>query len=825
MSAENPFGKPDECLVCPLLAEPGPVWGDGNRNAKILYLGEAPGAEEVDWPKHRPERFKPFIGGAGRIRNALLVHAGLDKKVHLWTTNTVKCRPPGNRLPTEGEIACCAQHLIKEIEDVNPNLIIAAGEIALNVLTDRKKIGLWRGVPTTGPKLGERTYKVFPTWHPAFIMRSQHNWPFAVHDLVRAQAESHFPEIRRIPINVVRNASVETHGADLLRAARERGAATFDFETSGLSPSTGQILMCGFVARPEQGEVFDWTIGTQRLFEQILADPAIEVVGQNVLTFDIPFAEAKGHKVRWTGIFDTMVAFHLCNSSYGQTSVSAQNAGKFQGARGAEKDLSMIASCHTDIEYWKSRDNYKGDLRGVCGLDCIATDRSALHPVDGLKRELESYGMTSLYYDHVLPVHHVMHKMNKHGVRIDIDKALRWAVVLEEKANELEAILKEGLGDPTLNLDSPPQLMGLLYDKMRLPEQFLMDKKRGRRRTANADALEALAIMFPEHAVLRTIVDIRYCRKMKSTFIEPALQGDGHIHPRFGVSKASNGRFNSWNPNAQNVPEEMRDIWVPDSDEHVLISADASQIEWRNAMVLSGDEVGLRLLASGVDNHRAVASEAMGIPIERVTDTDRHAAKFIVYGLGYGRGPESIAKGHNLDFHFVAKFIGRFFDRFHDFRNWREDLAPYVKEHHYLVNPWMRRRWWFTREITEIYNFPASSCAADMMIDELIAIDRELPKGATLRLTVHDEVVVNSPKDVAREAAQCIRDNMQRTWPQMVEASRRPEVVKKYYPNGWYCPADVHVGTNWKMCKSKDPEDKAARAVLEKSLGLQGGIL
>jgi DNA polymerase-1 len=238
-------------------------------------------------------------------------------------------------------------------------------------------------------------------------------------------------------------------------------------------------------------------------------------------------------------------------------------------------------------------------------------------------------------------------------------------------------------------------------------------------------------------------------------------------------------------------------------------------------MVLSGDPVGLELLASGVDNHRAVAAETLGKRIEDITDEERHASKFIVYGLGYGRGAASIAEGHDLDYAFVQRFIGRFFARFKVFYEWRESLPAQVHRDHFLANPWKRRRFWWTREITEIYNYPASSTAADMMIEELLALDRELPKGATLRLTVHDEVVVNAHKDVVRQTIECIRTCMQRCWPEVVDASRNPEVVKHFYPNGWHVPIDLGCATNWKACKSKDPEDKKLRKALAKQLGIE----
>lgn len=833
-SDDNPFGKPDRCRECPLFREPGIVPNKGPKDHHAIFaIGERPEADEVDAPNFRAERMGPFQGGSGRILSILMAHAGINRR-EVWIGNAVKCRTPMGQSPSQAAIQACWKNFVRdEVESSPANVILALGEIALNVLTGKKGIGLYRGVPTEGP--GGR--KVFPTWNPAFIIKAQHQWAFAVHDLARAAAQSAFPEIRRVPIEVIRQADVGATRADLLGAIRRRRAATFDFETTGLSPQLDSIRMCGFAGGPDKAYVYDWTTGAQQVFDEILRDPSIEVCGQNILYFDLPFAEAKGGGI-WTSpqivsdlwsrrVFDTMVAFHLCNSSYGQTSIASQNKGSYQGARGAEKDLAFIASVHTDMEYWKGRDNYRDDIYTVCGKDVLATDRSAYDPETGIKAELERYGMLDLYYKHVLPVHLPLHRMHQRGMRIDQEQAGLWMAALLKMADDLEATLREGVGDPYLNLNSPKQLMDLLYVKLGLPIQYTIDQKTKQRRpTANGDAIDALVAEFPEHAVLSTIADIRNYRKMESTYLRKGHEF-GWLHPRFGVSKAANGRFNSQDPNAQNVPEDMRVIWVPDDDDCVILSADASQIEWRTAMVLSGDPVGLELLASGVDNHRAVAAETLGRAYTKesldsiVTDAERHAAKFIVYGLGYGRGARSISEGHNLPMDFVEKFISRFFSRFSTFYRWRERLVNDVEKNHFIANPWGRRRWWFSREITEVYNYPASSTAADMMIDEIILLEQQLPKGATLRLTVHDEVVLNVPKDIIKPTAECVRDIMQMKWPKVVDYSADPATVKRFYPNGWYCPADVHIGSNWAMCKSKNPELKAARAALEKHLNFK----
>ena len=800
------MNKPDYCTACPLYNEPGPVPATGPTNAKMLYIGEAPGETEVDAPLYRPERMAPFIGGSGRIRNAILSHAGINKDKEIRTCNVVKCRPPRNRTPTDDEIRYCAKFLIEEIQNVDPNVIIAAGATPLKALTGLEGISTWRGVPVEGFE----KRKVFPTWHPAFIMRQQYQWPFAVHDMVRAKAESSTKELRRVPIDIIINASATATADDVLADARRVGSFCFDFETTGLSPYTDTIKMVGIGVEPTQAYVYDWTDRSQQLFRALASDPKIEVVGQNVESFDIPFAEAKGFKFEGP-VFDTMVAFHLCNASYGHKPIK-ETRRQF----GAEKDLSFIASLHTDMVYWKSRDHYKTDLLTVCGKDVVATARAAVD----LKKELKSYGMSDLYYKHVMPVQPVLRAMHRNGIKKDEAIAARWSYGLKKKAKELEEQLKRALGKPDLNIASPQQLCKLLYDDMGLPAQTRERKGKPSTRSADAEALEYLAEKH-DNPVLKQIVDIRHLRKMDSTFINVRTDSDGFVHPSFGTSKTANGRLNSWNPNGQNIPWMMREIYVSRyGKDGLLYASDWSQIEWRLAMILSGDSTGLELMSSGADQHKGVYAEAFGKRIENVTADERHEAKFIVYGLGYGRGAQSISEAHNIPFDKVKAFVKRFFDRFATYNMWRKGQEQFVKKEHYLANPFMRRRWWYTRQITEMYNFLPASTAADMMYVALRQIADQLPTEAKLILSVHDEIVIDTPKECAKEAHDIIRDVMEQPWPDITASSANPREVRKWYPNGWHCPAEGYFGLNWKDCKGKTKDALERDASIRKDLDL-----
>lgn len=143
-----------------------------------------------------------------------------------------------------------------------------------------------------------------------------------------------------------------------------------------------------------------------------------------------------------------------------------------------------------------------------------------------------------------------------------------------------------------------------------------------------------------------------------------------------------------------------------------------------------------------------------------------------------------------------------------------------MNTNHYLANPFMRRRWWYTRQITEMYNFPPSSTAADMMYLILPLIDKALPNGAELVLTVHDEVVVETTRDKAAEVDRICTEIMQCKWPEIVETSVRPDVVKEFYPDGWSCQADGTFGTDWKACKPEEDDEIATELELRKQLGV-----
>ncbi|WFO76167.1 uracil-DNA glycosylase [Desulfurococcaceae archaeon MEX13E-LK6-19] len=153
-----------QCRKCPLhKTRKNPVPGEGSIETKVMFVGEAPGARE-------DEEGRPFVGAAGKLLTELLESIGV-KREQVYITNVIKCRPPGNRDPTEEEIAACLPYLIRQIKLLQPRVIIALGRHAAKTLF--KLAGLtWKNMTAMHGRVHEGVIegikvKIVATYHPA----------------------------------------------------------------------------------------------------------------------------------------------------------------------------------------------------------------------------------------------------------------------------------------------------------------------------------------------------------------------------------------------------------------------------------------------------------------------------------------------------------------------------------------------------------------------------------------------------------------------------------------------------------------------------------
>lgn len=151
-----------ECTVCDLHASrTNTVFGTGNRNADWLIIGEAPGTEE-------DAQAEPFVGKAGQLLTAMLQAMGL-KREQVYITNILKCRPPESRDPLTDEIQCCQTYLRRQIELVQPKLILAVGRVAAQSLLERDQA--MKDMRGQNFEYADTGIPVVVTYHPAYLLR------------------------------------------------------------------------------------------------------------------------------------------------------------------------------------------------------------------------------------------------------------------------------------------------------------------------------------------------------------------------------------------------------------------------------------------------------------------------------------------------------------------------------------------------------------------------------------------------------------------------------------------------------------------------------
>jgi DNA polymerase len=154
-----------DCRKCPLAeGRTTVVFGTGNADADLMFVGEAPGF-------HEDQQGKPFVGRAGKLLDQLLEEIGL-RRADCFIANVLKCRPPGNRDPLPAEIDACRGHLTVQIEQIEPRVVCTLGNFATKLLSGSPQgITRVRGVPQAR-EIGARPVFLYPIFHPAAALRT-----------------------------------------------------------------------------------------------------------------------------------------------------------------------------------------------------------------------------------------------------------------------------------------------------------------------------------------------------------------------------------------------------------------------------------------------------------------------------------------------------------------------------------------------------------------------------------------------------------------------------------------------------------------------------
>ena len=314
------------------------------------------------------------------------------------------------------------------------------------------------------------------------------------------------------------------------------------------------------------------------------------------------------------------------------------------------------------------------------------------------------------------------------------------------------------------NMNSPTHLAVLLYQVLKLP-MFKMGKPHKDGKVNPSTDKEVLEHYAEDHDFIHQLMENRKLQKLHKTYVkgmQKRVDSNNRIHTNFNQHIAVTGRLSSSNPNLQNIPRENKDIKKAfiAPPEWSIVQADFSQAEFRFWALYSQDPLMIHDIATGVDIHRVTASEFWGIPPEQVTKHQRQAAKFVVFGLMYGRGAESVAKQVKIGVEEAKQIIENFFNKYPVAAAWLERTRKLAHARRYIFNHFGRIRRLplitsFDKKdkaeaMRQAVNAPIQGGAADMTGVALIRIWRELKKQnlrAKLIVTVHDSIAIECPDE------------------------------------------------------------------------------
>jgi DNA polymerase-1 len=526
------------------------------------------------------------------------------------------------------------------------------------------------------------------------------------------------------------------------------------------------------------------------ILRPVLEDPAVAKVGHD-LKFDAIVLARHGIRLRGEDT-DVMLASYLLDatrSAHPLEELALEHAGY--------KALSEEDVCGRGAKAVPLR-----EIPREAALD-YAGERAdlALQLAGTLRALLKRESLEALYDDLEMPLIQVLVDVERAGVRIDGRALSAQSQHVEQELAARSAQIFEMAGEE-FNINSPQQLSKILFDKLQLPAL----KRNVKTKTAST-AVEVLEELALAHELPRLILEWRALQKLKGTYIDALPQlvnpETGRVHTCFNQAVAATGRLSSSDPNLQNIPirtelgREIRRAFVAEPD-HLLISADYSQIELRVLAHLSGDEALIDAFSRGEDIHDRTALKVFG-PASGLGEHElRRRAKIINYALLYGKTAFTLAKDIGVTQQAAQEFIDAYFAGFPSVRAFIDALLAGARETGMVTTMFGRRR--LVADVNSrnyqlrgeaerrAMNFPIQGSAADILKRAMIDVHAALARsgaGARMILTVHDELLFEAPRGAAEETAALVR--------RMMEGAVTLKVP---------LTVDVGIGENWKEAKS-----------------------
>ena len=581
----------------------------------------------------------------------------------------------------------------------------------------------------------------------------------------------------------------------LIEILSKRHFVCYDSETTALDATQADLVGFSFAIKPH--EAWYVPIPADRAeaqaiveeFRPLFESETIEKVGQN-LKYDALVLMNYGVELRGP-YFDTMIAHYLLEPdmrhgmnylaesylNYAPVKIE-ELIGKKGSQQGTMRDVPL-----EKIKEYAAED-----------ADITLQLRTHLEP----KLEAGGKELVKLFQLVEMPLVKVLTDIEHAGVRIDPDFLKEYSGVLAKKIGILEQKVLDTTGF-TFNVASPKQVGEVLFDRMKLP--YPGKKMKSGQYSTDEEILSELADEYP---VCADILEHRTLMKLKSTYVDalPALINPrtGRVHSQFNQTIAATGRLSSQNPNLQNIPirtvegREVRKAFIPRDENHLILSADYSQIELRLIAEISKDEAMLEAFQLGLDIHTATAAGVYGVALEAVTSDQRRAAKTVNFSIIYGAGASNLSSQLGIKRTEAKTLIENYFNQYKGLKHYMEHIVEFARSHGYVETLLGRRRHLrdidsrngMMRSMSEriAVNTPIQGTAADMIKVAMINIREAMRAGgfrSNMILQVHDELVFDVQKDELEAMKTLIQEKMTTAIPGL----RVPILVETGVGNNW----------------------------------------
>ena len=394
--------------------------------------------------------------------------------------------------------------------------------------------------------------------------------------------------------------------------------------------------------------------------------------------------------------------------------------------------------------------------------------------------ELSATGADRLYLEIEEPLVSVLARMERTGVKVDLQQLHAFAQSLKEELAKMQDTIREMAGEPDLNISSPMQVGNVLFEKLALDPKA---KKTGYRHFYQTDE-ETLAALQHKHPIINEILEFRTVKKLLSSYIEtfPGFVNpvSGKVHTTFNQAMTATGRLSSSKPNLQNIPvrtergREIRKAFVPSRPDGLILSADYSQIELRIMAHLSQDDHLIDAFRHGLDVHATTAAKIFGISPEDVTPDQRRIAKTANFGIMYGISAFGLAQRLKIPRASAKKIIDDYFMNFPAISAFIENTIESARNNGYVETLFGRRRYLpdigsknaTVRSIAErnAVNAPIQGSSADIIKIAMIEVDREIRNmslESRMVLQIHDELVFDAVPDEIDTLKRIVMEKMQ----------------------------------------------------------------